>query len=96
MIVEEYVELNQAYNVLKKDLFNIHAREHMLKELVDLLYVIHQMAACFDWDLQSAYNRVHASNLSKLGPDGKPIRRPDGKILKGPNYYEPNLTDLVK
>ena len=53
------------------------------------------MAACFGWDLQTAYNRVHGSNMSKLGADGKPIRREDGKILKGPNYYEPSLIDLV-
>lgn len=67
----------------------------MLKELADLTYVIHQMAACFGWDLQTAYNRVHGSNMSKLGEDGKPIHREDGKILKGPNYYEPELIDLV-
>lgn len=42
-----------------------------------------------------AFDRVHASNMSKLGDDGKPIRREDGKILKGPNYREPDLTDLV-
>jgi len=40
-------------------------------------------------------NRVHVSNMSKLGPDGKPIRREDGKVLKGPNYQPPTLTDLV-
>ena len=53
------------------------------------------MAAAFGWDLQTAYNRIHGSNLSKLGDDGEPIYREDGKILKGPNYYEPNLIDLV-
>lgn len=42
-----------------------------------------------------AHGRVHASNMSKLGDDGKPIRREDGKILKGPNYREPYLMDLV-
>ncbi len=53
------------------------------------------MAASQEWDLDEAMNRVHESNMSKLGPDGKPIRRPDGKILKGPNYKPPILTDLV-
>lgn len=43
-----------------------------------------------------AFKRVHASNMSKLGEDGKPIFREDGKILKGPNYKEPDLTDLLK
>lgn len=41
-----------------------------------------------------AFRRVHQSNMSKLGEDGKPIRREDGKILKGPNYKEPKLDDL--
>ena len=49
-----------------------------------------------DWDLEEAMKRVHKSNLSKLGLDGKPIRRPDGKVLKGPEYQPPNLSDLVK
>ena len=42
-----------------------------------------------------ALKRVHASNMSKLGDDGKPIYREDGKVLKGPNYAEPDLSDLV-
>ena len=53
------------------------------------------MAACFDWDLDEAYKRVHRSNMSKLDENGKPIYREDGKVLKGPNYYLPNLKDLV-
>jgi predicted HAD superfamily Cof-like phosphohydrolase len=43
-----------------------------------------------------AFKRVHLSNMSKLGDDGKPILREDGKIMKGPNYKEPDLTDLLK
>lgn len=42
-----------------------------------------------------AFNRVHASNMSKLGPDGKPVLREDGKVMKGPNYKKPDLSDLV-
>ena len=45
--------------------------------------------------LKTAFERVHQSNLSKLGKDGKPVRRKDGKILKGPNYLPPDLSDLV-
>ena len=48
-----------------------------------------------EWDLEEALFRVHKSNMSKLGLDGKPIRREDGKILKGPNYQPPKLDDLV-
>lgn len=95
LIDEEHLEVAHAYLDLLKDITNKRAREHLLKELADLVYVCHQMAACFGWDLQTAYNRVHASNMSKLGEDGKPIRREDGKILKGPNYKEPSLIDLV-
>jgi predicted HAD superfamily Cof-like phosphohydrolase len=95
LIDEEHLEVAHAYLDLKEDITNKRAREHLLKELADLVYVCHQMAACFGWDLQTAHNRVHASNLSKLGEDGKPIRREDGKILKGPHYYEPSLIDLV-
>ena len=95
LIDEEHLEVAHAYLDLLKDITNKRAREHLLKEDVDLLYVIFQRAAAFGWDIQSAYNRVHASNMSKLGEDGKPIRREDGKILKGPNYFEPSLIDLV-
>jgi predicted HAD superfamily Cof-like phosphohydrolase len=45
--------------------------------------------------IAKAFTRVHASNMSKLGEDGKPIRREDGKIMKGPNYIKPDLSDLV-
>ena len=48
-----------------------------------------------EWDLEEALFRVHKSNMSKLGLDGKPIRRRDGKVMKGPNYEPPYLDDLV-
>lgn len=95
LIDEEHLEVAHAYLDLLEDITNKRAREHLLKELADLVYVCFQMAAAFGWDLQTAHNRVHASNMSKLGADGKPIRREDGKVLKGPNYYEPSLIDLV-
>ena len=69
--------------------------EHVLKELCDLLYVVYGFAATYGWDIDEAFNRVHESNMSKLGPDGYPIYREDGKIMKGPNYKEPYLGDLV-
>jgi predicted HAD superfamily Cof-like phosphohydrolase len=49
----------------------------------------------FGWDFDEAFKRVHESNMSKLDEEGKPIRRQDGKILKGPNYQAPDLRDLV-
>ena len=70
--------------------------EETLKELADLVYVCFQYAENLEWDLLEALRRVHASNMSKLGKDGKPLRRADGKVLKGPNYKPPVLTDLVQ
>lgn len=66
-----------------------------LKELADLVYVCYGYAATFGWDLDEAVERVHESNMSKLGDDGKPIYREDGKVMKGPNYKKPDLSDLV-
>ena len=66
-----------------------------LKELADLVYVCFQYAENMEWDLEEALDRVHKSNMSKLGLDGKPIRRSDGKVLKGPNYEPPELNDLI-
>jgi predicted HAD superfamily Cof-like phosphohydrolase len=95
LIDEEHLEVAHAYLDLRKDIENKQLRAELLKELADLVYVCHQMAACFGWDLDVAFNRVHDSNMSKLGLDGKPIRREDGKILKGPKYFQPTLIDLV-
>ena len=67
----------------------------LLKELADLVYVTYGYAATYGWNLDEAVRRVHKSNMSKLGVDGKPLKRPDGKVLKGPNYKKPNLSDLV-
>ena len=94
LIDEEHLEVAHAYLDLKDDITDKKAREHLLKELADLVYVCHQMAAAFGWDLQTAHNRVHRSNMSKL-VDGKPLKREDGKILKGPNYQPPTRIDLV-
>ena len=66
-----------------------------LKELADLVYVCFQYAENMEWDLEEALDRVHKSNMSKLGLDGKPIYREDGKVKKGPNYKPPFLNDLI-
>lgn len=95
LIDEECNELSDAVDDLKECITNKRARENLLKELADLVYVCHQMAAAFDLNLTEAFIRVHDSNMSKLDDDGKPIRREDGKILKGPNYFTPSLIDLV-
>ena len=86
LIAEEYHEF---YNAVQNQSY-----EHELKELADLVYVCFQYAENRQWDLYLAYDRVHRSNMSKLDEDGKPIRREDGKVLKGPNYQPPYLEDL--
>ena len=59
------------------------------------MYGCYQYAENLGWDLDEALNRVHLSNMSKLGEDGQPIYREDGKVLKGPNYQPPTITDIV-
>lgn len=94
LISEEYAELNEAYVEACSHIQNKKAREECLKELADLVYVCFQFAATAGWELDEALDRVHQSNMSKL-VDGKPLKREDGKVLKGPNYKPPYLTDLV-
>ena len=93
LIQEEHREFIEAH---LKQMDYDGAQADCLKELADLVYVCFQYAENMDWDLEEAMKRVHQSNLSKLGLDGKPIRRRDGKIQKGPQYQPPNLSDLVK
>jgi NTP pyrophosphatase (non-canonical NTP hydrolase) len=70
-------------------------KEQVIKELSDLAFVCEQMAAFLGIDLETAMRRVFRSNMSKLDENGKPIYREDGKVLKGPNYQPPDLSDLV-
>ena len=72
-----------------------NVKHNCLKELADLVYVCYQYAANMQWDLDEAMYRVHESNMSKLDEYGNPILREDGKVLKGPNYQPPDLSDLV-
>ncbi len=63
--------------------------------LADLVYVLYGTALTFGIDLDAVVREVHRSNMTKLGPDGKPIVRADGKVLKGPNYEPPNLRRVL-
>lgn len=71
------------------DVYEALAR--LAKELSDLRYVIEGTALEFGLPLDAVYSEVHRSNMSKLGRDGKPIRRHDGKVLKGPDYFEADV-----
>jgi len=93
LIVEEFKEFLEADSLLYRD--NPTVTAEGLKELADLVYVCYQYAENMNWFLDEALNRVHESNMSKLDEDGKPIYREDGKVLKGPNYKPPDLTDLI-
>ncbi len=93
LIIEEFKEFLEADGMLFRDNPDIHA--DCLKELADLVYVCYQYAANLEWDLDKALDLVHKSNMSKLDEDGKPIYRDDGKVLKGPHYKPPNLSNCL-
>ena len=93
LIVEEFKEFLEAEGLLFRD--NPTIESEALKELADLVYVAYQYAENMGWFLDEALDRVHLSNMSKLGEDGKPIYREDGKVLKGPKYKPPDLSDLI-
>ena len=89
--------LQEELDELKDALENDDLQE-TLDALIDLQYVLD--GAFLSFGLQNvknaAFEEVHRSNMSKLGADGKPIRRPeDGKVLKGPDYFKPDLAQFV-
>lgn len=90
LLAEELDELKEALD--EGDVMGV------LDALTDLQYVLDGAYLSFGLHhvKQVAFDEVHRSNMSKLGADGKPIRRPeDGKVLKGPNYFEPDLGKFV-
>ena len=88
LIVEELNELIDAKE--DKDLIGI------ADALTDILYVTYGAGHAFGIDLDECFREVQRSNMSKLGEDGKPIYREDGKVLKGPNYSEPDLKKTLQ
>jgi len=87
-------ELKEVEDAWDDDIYDGY-EEAVVKELTDLLYVTYGTLVFLGVDANEAFRRVHESNMSKLDDNGVPIRRLDGKVLKGPNYFEPNLEDLV-
>ncbi len=65
------------------------------KELADLVYVAYGTAVSLGIDLDVAITEVHRANMSKLGSDGHPVLRADGKVLKGPNYRAPDVRNAL-
>ena len=84
LIDEEFKELQESNSLVDA-----------ADALTDLLVVIYGAGHAYGIDLDECFKEVHRSNMSKLGEDGKPIYREDGKVLKGPNYSEPNLKAVL-
>lgn len=95
LIEEECGELFDAADQAYADPENRDRRVELLKELSDLVFVCYQFAAAFNLNLDESMRRIFTSNMSKLDDNGNAIYREDGKVLKGPKYKKPNLTDLV-
>ena len=93
LIIEEYTEVIEAFDVFKQSDKSTHVA--ILKELADLVFVCYQAAENMGWDLDEAMQRIFDSNMSKLDDTGAPIRNEAGKVMKGPNYKAPDLSDLV-
>ena len=87
LIQEELLELKEAIN--KKDI------KEVADALTDILYVTYGAGHAFGINLDKCFEEVQNSNMSKLGKDGKPIYNEKGKVMKGPNYFEPNLNKFV-
>lgn len=90
--------LQEELNELKEALANDDPVE-TLDALIDLQYVLDGAFLSFGMQAMKeiAFDEVHRSNMSKLGADGKPIRREgDGKVMKGPNYFAPDLSQFIK
>ena len=88
LVKEELEELKQAID--NKDLLEV------ADALTDILYVTYGAGHAFGIDLDKCFEEVQNSNMSKLGNDGKPIYNDSGKVMKGPNYYKPDLSKFLK
>ena len=87
LIREELSELKEA--VEKKDI------KEVADALTDILYVTYGAGHAFGINLDKCFEEVQNSNMSKLGSDGKPIFNEHGKVMKGPDYFKPNLSKFV-
>ena len=88
LIKEELKELEQAMKT--QDL------KEVADALTDILYVTYGAGCAYGIDLDKCFKEVQRANMSKLGKDGKPIFNEKGKVMKGPNYIEPNLKQFVE
>lgn len=95
-VKELFAEIDRAIEELKSGgQVSKKTRLDMMKEIADVQYVLSGTSCTFGLPIEKVFDRVHESNMSKLDADGKPLRRADGKVLKGPNYHPPVLDDLA-
>ena len=87
LIKEELEELTKAMD--EKDLLEV------ADALTDILYVTYGAGHAFGINLDKCFEEVQSSNMSKLGEDGKPIYNEAGKVMKGPNYFKPDLSKYI-
>jgi len=106
---EQKADLGKAKNMLRFNLMDEENKEYLeaaanndmvevADALGDMLYILcgtileHGM----QYKIEEVFNEIQRSNMSKLGADGKPIYREDGKVLKGPNYFKPNIKEILE
>lgn len=106
---EPIADLGRAKNALRFNLMDEENKEYLeaassndlvevADALGDMLYILcgtileHGM----QYKIEEVFNEIQRSNMSKLGADGKPIYREDGKVLKGPNYFKPNIKEVLE
>ena len=87
LIEEEFKEFKEA--IINKSL------EEVADALTDILYVTYGAGHAFGINLDKCFDEVQKSNMSKLGGDGKPIYNKNGKVMKGPKYFKPNLKKFL-
>lgn len=90
---EEFFELQEAFDAYRNDVPGASLK--MLDAVCDLLYTTIGLGLGMGYDLEGAFAEVQRSNMTKLGADGKPIYRADGKVLKGPNFEPPRLEPFL-
>ena len=86
--------INEELEEFKEAIKNNDLKE-VADALTDILYVTYGAGHAFGKNLDKCFDEVQQSNMSKLGDDGKPIYNDKGKVMKGPNYFKPNLTKFV-
>ena len=87
-LIEE--ELNELKAISENDI------KEVADALTDILYVVYGAGHAFGINLDNCFDEVQRSNMSKLGEDGKPIYNDNGKVMKGPNYFKPDISKYLK